>query len=217
MGLVAIAVMAMALVVILAPIISKGAGAFVFRGTIEHRKVMSNVWNRGNPEAMAEAIAQTDAARQPIYDMISTFEAELKEMPRADRKPYKQPLRDLKKAISGLLGPAPGVRVRTPVLMRQQYGANRMDRAGIKLEEILMTEEWDYSNPDALGVLVKTPRAEQFAGTSLEPLFQTLENNVDAMLQPRLTFYWQFLIDTIHPETLTFSGVSAPRFSEPFI
>ena len=194
MGLVAIAVMAMALVVILAPIIGKGAGAFVFRGTIEHRKVMFNCWNRGNPEQMAEAIAQTDAARQPIYDLISTFEAELKEMPRAEQKPYKQPLRELKKAISGLLGPAPGVR--SPVLMRQQYGATRKDRADIKLDEILTTEEWDYSNPDAMGVLVKTPRVEQFAGTSLEPLFQTLENNVDAMLQPRLTFYWQFLIDT---------------------
>jgi len=194
MGLIAIAVMAMALVLILAPIIGKGAGAFIFQGTVEHRKVMFDHWGRDNPEKLEREIAQTAAARQPVYDFIAAFEEELDAMPRSDCTPYKQPLRDLKKAFAGLFGPETGAR--TPVLIRQQYGATRKDRAKIKLHEILYTEEWDYSNPDVMGVLVLKPRAEQFAGTSIEPLFQTLENDFDAMMNPQLTFYGQFLTDT---------------------
>jgi phosphate transport system permease protein len=193
-GLIAIGLMALVLVVILAPIIGKGAGAFVFRSTIEHRKVMFDHWERGNPEKFEAEKAEAAAARQPVYNMLKQFEGELDEMPRAERRVYKQPLRDLEKALEELLGPAPGER--TPVLIRQQYGATRRNRALIKLNELLYTEEWDYSNPDALGVLVKTPRSRQFQGTSLEPLFPYMEENIDAMLKPQWTFYWQFLFDT---------------------
>lgn len=194
MGLIAIGVMALVLVVILAPIIIRGSGAFVFRSTIEHRKVMFDQWGRGNPEKLEDAKEEAAAARAPVYRMLSDFETELDEMPRSDRRPYKKPLRELEDALEELLGPAPGSR--TPVLIRQQYGATRWDRAQIKLEEVLYTEEWDYSNPDALGVLIKKPRAEQFAGTSLENLFPYLEEHVDEMMRPRWTFYWQFLFDT---------------------
>lgn len=193
-GVIAIGLMALVLVVILAPIIGKGTGAFVFRATIEHRKVMFDQWGRGNPERLDAVRAEVVAARQPVYELLATFEAELDEMPRADRRPYKTPLRDLEKALAGLLGPAPGQR--TPVLIRQQYGATRWNRAQTKLDEVLFTEEWDYSNPAALGVLVKTPRVEQFVGTAAEPIFDYLETNFKSIMQPRMTFYWQFLFDT---------------------
>jgi phosphate transport system permease protein len=194
LGVIAIGVMALALVVILTPIIIKGSGAFVFRSTVEHRKVMFDQWQRGNPhkiDADRDAAAQ---ARQPVYDLLTEFGTELDAMPRKERAPYKKPLKELEKALAELLGPAPGERM--PVLIRQQYGATRWDRAQIKLDEVLFTEEWDYSNPDALGVLVKTPRAEQFKGTSLEPLFNYVEDHFKEMMRPRWTFYWQFLFDT---------------------
>lgn len=193
-GVIAIGVMALVLVVILAPIIGKGTGAFVFRSTIEHRKVMFDHWSRGNHGKFEQAKTETATARQPVYDMLDQFEAELDEMPRSDRREYKKPLRELEDALAELLGPAPGER--TPVLIRQQYGATRWNRAQIKLDEVLYTEEWDYSNPDSLGVLVKTPRREQFKDTAVEPLFEYVESNVEAMLDPRWTFYWQFLFDT---------------------
>lgn len=193
-GVIAIGVMAMALVVILTPIIGKGVGAFVFRSTVEHRKVMFDQWGRGNPRRIEMDKAKAVAARQPVYDMIATFEKELKDMPRADRRPYKAPLRELHTCLAALFGPEPGQR--TPVLIRQQYGATRWDRAQIKLDELLYTEEWDYSNPDRLGVLVKTPRVEQFKGTSLEPMFTYIVEHINDMMRPKITFYWQFLFDT---------------------
>ncbi len=193
-GLIAIVVMAMALVIILAPIIWRGSKAFVFKGTIEHRRVMLEQFDRGNSEAFNKEMKKATAARAPVYQMMADFEAEMKEMPRAERREYKGAYREVEDAIKVLLGPAPGQR--TPVLIRQRYGQTRWDRALVKLHETLYSEEWDYSNPDAMGVLVEKPRIDQFKGTRLEPLFQYLEEHVDEMLRPKTTFYWQFITDT---------------------
>jgi phosphate transport system permease protein len=182
------------LIVILTPIISKGTGAFVFRSTIEHRKLMFDQWDRGNPEKLEQDKNAAAVARAPVYQMLADFKTELDAMPRADRKPYKQPLRDVEKALNELLGPEPGTR--TPVLMRQQYGTTRWDRTQVKLQNVLYSEEWDYSKAGELGVKVMRPRVEDFKGTKLEPLFGYVKDHIDPMMRPRWTFYWQFLFDT---------------------
>lgn len=194
LGLIAIGLMALVLVVILAPIISKGTGAFVFRSTVEHRKLMFDHWGRGNPERVEQDETAADEARAPVYRMLADFNAELENMPRADRKPYKQPLRDVEKALNELLGPEPGVRA--PVLIRQQYGATRWDRTQVRLQNFLYSEQWDYSKAGQLGVQVMRPRVEDFKGTKLEPLFAYVEEHIEPMMRPRWTFYWQFLFDT---------------------
>jgi phosphate transport system permease protein len=194
LGLIAIGLMALVLVVILTPIISKGSSAFVFRSTVEHRKLMFDHWNRGNPERVKQDEDKAAEARAPVYQMLSDFKIELAAMPRAERSPYKKPLHAVETALDRLLGPNPGTR--TPVLMRQQYGATRWDRTQAKLDNLLYSEEWDYSNPDALGVKVLRPRAEDFRDTKLEPLFDYVKANIKPMMRPHWTFYWQFLIDT---------------------
>jgi phosphate transport system permease protein len=65
----------------------------------------------------------------------------------------------------------------------------------VKLARVLYREEWDYSNPAQGGVLVLKPRAADFAGTPVEPIFALLERNLEKMLLPRRTVYWQFLTD----------------------
>ena len=78
-----------------------------------------------------------------------------------------------------------------------------------------------------MGVLVETPRINQFKDTSLEPLFDYIENNADKMLLPKKTFYWQFLTDTskdshifggIWPEVLgtIYLTLGAMLFALPF-
>ena len=193
LGLVAIGLMAAALILILAPIFWRGSKAFIFKGTIEHRRVMIEQFDRGNAEKFSIEMKKAQAARVPVYQMMSDFEAELKAMKRRDRKPYKAPYRDLKKAIATLLGPRPGQR--QPVLLRQQYGQTRWDRTLVKLHEVNYVESWDYSNSDAMGVKVETPRVNDFKGTKLEPLFGYLENHIEEMLLPKRTFYWQFITD----------------------
>ncbi len=192
-GLIAIAVMAAALLLILTPIVFRGAKAFVFKGTIEHRRVMLEQFHRGNSDRFSSDMKQVVTVRAPVYEMMEAFEVELKEMERSERSKYKSAFREVEKGIQVLLGPSPGQR--TPVLLRQQYGQTRWDRTLVKVHEVLYSEEWDYSNTDAMGVLVEKPRADVFKGTRLEPVFRYLEENIDEMMRPKTTFYWQFITD----------------------
>jgi phosphate transport system permease protein len=162
-GLIAIAVMAVALVLILAPIVWRGSKAFVFRGTIEHRRVMLEQFTRGNPEAFNQEMEQAAEARAPVYRMLADFKADMKAMPSSERREYRAAYKEVEKAIKVLLGPMPGQK--KPVLLRQQYGQTRWDRTQVKLHEVLYTEEWDYSNPDAMGLLVEKPRVDRFTDT----------------------------------------------------
>jgi len=193
LGLIAIGVMAVALLLILSPIVWRGSKAFVFKGTIEHRRVMLEEFDRGNAERFSAEMEKAKEARAPVYEMMEAFEAEIKAMDRAQRKDYKSAFKEVEKGVKVLLGPIPGER--TPVLMRQRYGQTRWDRTQVKLHEVLFSEEWDYSTPGAMGVLVETPRIEQFAGTKLEPLFHYMEEHIDEMMHPKTTFYWQFITD----------------------
>ena len=194
MGVVAIGMMALVLVVILTPIVARGTGAFIFRSTVEHRKLMFDHWGRGDLQKIERDLAAAAAARAPVYQLVADFKAELEAKPRSERAPYKKPLREVETALEELLGPAPGQRA--PVLIRGQYGANRWDRTQVKLQELLYSEEWDYSQAGQLGVKVLRPRVEDFKGTKLEPLFAYVQEHLQPMMRPRWTFYWQFLFDT---------------------
>ncbi len=77
-GFFAIALMAFALVVVLLPIIIRGAQAYLFRATCEHRKVMLEQFQQGSPEKNKREAADIAAARAPIYAMIEAFEADVK-------------------------------------------------------------------------------------------------------------------------------------------
>jgi len=249
-GLIAIAVMAVALVLILAPIIWRGSKAFVFKGTIEHRRVMLEQFDRGNPDTFNKEMELAAEARAPVYEMMAAYQASTEKLVasideqidqgKTEDKELRSRIRDLKKAdprddalidsldarrdeldmqekalkeqlsaiddtriqpyedledtIKVLLGPNPGQR--TPVLIRQRYGQTRWDRTQVKLHEVLYSEEWDYSNPDAPGILVEKPRADLFKGTELEPLFDYVNQHIEAMMRPKTTFYWQFITDT---------------------
>ena len=75
-GIVAIAVMAAALVVVLAPVIGKGLRAFVFRGTVEYRRMNLELFKRGDSAKVKDEMAMARAARQPVFDAIAAYERE---------------------------------------------------------------------------------------------------------------------------------------------
>ena len=192
-SVVSIVFMSLALVVLLGPIFVKGSSAFVFRATIEHRKLMLERFDRGDRAAVEAEKVRAEAARKPVLDLIRGFEAQLDTADVDFRRRYRDDFKELKGLVAELFGPMPGEE--EPVLLRQQYGQTRWDRAKIKLQGILFTEEYDYSDPTKMGVKVLKPRVDRFRGTSLEPLFGELERGVKDMLRPRLTWYWRFLFD----------------------
>jgi len=192
-GVLAIILMTAALVILLAPMFARGLGAIFFTGTVEHRRLMMEKFERGDRPAVEAELASVRAAREPVYRMVAEFEQQLETMPSAERRKMTPQFRDLKKALHVLLGPVPGSL--RPMLMRDQFGQTRWDRAQVKLGRVLYREEWDYSHPERGSVKVLRPRGEDFAGTALAPLFPYLEKNLDRMLLPRKTVYWQFLTD----------------------
>ena len=193
LGVFSIVLMVLSLVVLLAPIFVHGMGSMVFRGTVEHRRFLLEKMGRGNRTQIEAEIVRAAEARRPVYEMLEQFDAELKAGPRDVRRRYRKPLRDLEKSIGELLGPAPGQPI--PVMPRSQYGPPRWDRALKKIHEILTIESYDYSDPTRMGVKISRPRVEEFAGTSLAPLFAYIEQNATKMLRPDWTFYWGFLFD----------------------
>ena len=75
-GIVAIAIMALALIFILAPILIRGSKAFVFKGTIEHRRVMLEQFHRGDAEKFTAEMAEIEKAREPLYEYLAAYETE---------------------------------------------------------------------------------------------------------------------------------------------
>lgn len=79
LGFFSIFTMACALVLILYPIISKGLGAYIFRATCEHRRVMFEQFQVGSAAEIARETAEVTAARKPVFDMIAAYEKNLKQ------------------------------------------------------------------------------------------------------------------------------------------
>lgn len=192
-GMIAIALMVAALLILLCPLFIRGAGAIFFTGTVEHRRLMMEKFDRGNRAVVERDIEAAREAREPVHRAIGDFERGLDAGDPAERRKYVKMLKELKKSLHSLLGPEPGST--RPMLMRDQYGQSRWDRAQVKLQRVMFREEWDYSNPDRKGILVLKPRSVEFAGTPVETMFTYLEQNVEKMLLPQSTIYWQFLTD----------------------
>ena len=192
-GIIAIVLMAVSLVILLQPIVWRGAGAFIFRETVENRKFNLDHFGRGSRARLEIDVTETEASRKPVYDMLAAFEEEMEESGSAFRRQYRSEYSELRDMLSELLGPCPGEK--KPVLIRDQYGQTRWDRTRIKLHQILFVEEYDYSDPNRMGVKIEKPRSALFESTSLSPLFAYLEENIESMMLPKKIFYWRFLFD----------------------
>jgi phosphate transport system permease protein len=269
--------------------VARGSSAIFFQGTVEFRKMQRNLFGRGDEQALAAEIAQTEQVRRQVYTLIDGFKKgvdteALSEQARQLYRQFGQELRDknvsgqqytklreltrqirdkletafhsqnideiqrlvaevLKDAdhpelkgtsaeklcalarqflqaagqidlskhheyaaalqevegilfhsesLPGLLGPRPGEPPQPLVMLC--YGATRWDQAQKLLDRFLWVEQWVEEKPGASLVMQRKPRADLFP-ESLRPLFTYVQQNVEQMLQPRRTVYWQFLLD----------------------
>ncbi|AOS83839.1 phosphate ABC transporter, permease protein PstA [Chlorobaculum limnaeum] len=193
LGIGSIVIMGLALMVVLFPIVTKGVGAVVFKGTIEHRKLLFTEFHRGDASEIEKEVALSNDYRQKAFDMIATFDRELEQMTPEQQDQYSESFGQVKSALRALLGPLPGEE--QPELTRFRYGQTRWDKAEEKLHELLYEQKWDYSNPDVIAKPYDVSRAASFAGTSLVRLFPYVEENIDKMMMPEWTFYWGFITD----------------------
>lgn len=194
LGFFAVGLMASSLMVILAPMFVRGLDAFVFKATVEHRRLMLERFGRGNRAVVEQDLEAARIAREPLYRILAEFKEEMEEFDSDRRQMFRTSVRELETLVQSLLGPFPGEP--TPALIRRQYGQTRWDRARLKLQEILYVESYDYSDSTRMGRKVFTPRQALYEGTRLHGFFPYLEEHFEAMLRPRTTFYWRFLFDS---------------------
>ena len=204
LGICSILLLAAALLIILAPMAGRGWRAFLFRGTVEYRRMMLERFQRGDREAIEAEEAQAAKARQGAFDILAAYEKEVAALGFLERRTRQDDLEKVRDCMRDLLGPLPGEE--RPVLPRDQYGQTRWDRAKAKLDRLLLVETYDYSDPTKMGVKVMVPRVDRFKGTALEPLFTTVPDHLEAMMLPRVEFYWRFLFDVSH-DAHFFGGV----------
>ncbi len=72
-----ILLMTLALLVLLTPIFWRGAKAFVFRETIEHRLFVHEEFKRGDAGKLKAEEEEVEKARQKVYETLNAYEAEL--------------------------------------------------------------------------------------------------------------------------------------------
>ena len=190
-GAFAILLMAVALFVVLGPIFQRGSSAFWFEGTIEHRRFQLESFSRGDAERLSAELTATAAARAPVYRTLATFTTELASLPDTRRQELRAEFNEVQKLVCEILGPTPGAPL--PSLPRNCYGQTRWDRTQVKLDRLLYQDSWAFTN--GVSRLVRTPRSQLFAGTTLAPLFPFFQEHVTDMLLPRWTFYGAFLTD----------------------
>lgn len=115
LGVFSIALVAAVLIVLLAPIIVRGLGAFVFRGTVEFRHLMLAEFGHGDPETVAAEVADFVSRRNELFARVQQFEDEhivpvdqrwsLSKAERAAQSELAGRVADFKERLHKLLGP----------------------------------------------------------------------------------------------------------------
>lgn len=204
LGFFSIFLLTASLVIVLGPIFVKGVGAFIFKGTVEFRRLNYEQFDRGDKAAIDNEIEKAAPYRLQAFKMLADFEKQVEDEEIPNSHEYVQDLREIKTLLHELLGPAPGQS--DPVMMRDRYGRTRWDKAEETLHSILYMEKWDYSDTGSMGKKVLVPRVGEYKGTPFEKFFPYMEENIENMMRPRLTFYWRFLTDASFDSHL-FGGI----------
>ena len=137
-----------------------------------------------------------DLADQQQEEQIAAVDKKIEDLDAEKEKASEreEQFSQVVESVHHWLGPKPGAP--TPPLWRDQYGSLRQDQSERALKQVLYSERWVEQDGSDMLKQVFIPRAEEFKGTALEPMFAYIQTHYDAIMQPQWTFYWQFLTDT---------------------
>ncbi|MCD6378359.1 MAG: phosphate ABC transporter permease PstA [Planctomycetes bacterium] len=139
----------------------------------------------------------TQLSSGQFFDLAREYRRVVSAVDLTRREEYLESLKEVKRIVKELLGPRRDEPI--PALAQFQYGATRWDRAQQLLDRLLWKEQWVQQQSGMPLRKIRIRRAEQFAGTELARLFPLMEQNLEKMLLPRWTFYWQYFIDDSTP------------------
>ena len=68
-----VALLASVLLIVLGPMVWRGAKAVIFKDTVEFRKMQLDLYNRGNPASLEVESAEAASFRKTVYKIIDDF------------------------------------------------------------------------------------------------------------------------------------------------
>jgi phosphate transport system permease protein len=172
----------------------------------EIRDLFTDILESTDKQEIAGHMIRLEALRSPtfegtamdrIFRAAEDYKVVIEDIDLGRREEYAAELETVKEELRKLFGPLPGEPL--PPLAQDRFGATRWDVARRHLDTLLYKTAWQPADGNRVLVEKQIPREEVFAGTELVPLFSMVEDNLDAMLRPRPTFYWQYWIDDSTP------------------
>jgi phosphate transport system permease protein len=156
-----------ALLVILTPMLRRGAGAVVFRGTVEWRKMQLAEFGHGDEAEVRAEASRTDAARTAVYEMIDRFKSGVDIEHWTDRA--KEIYRDF------------GRELQRRELPREQYTALRSLSRGIRNKLEAAFSSHDVGQVRALTAeVLKYENDPRFKGTPASGFFKLAKQYQEA-------------------------------------
>ncbi len=178
----------------------KSIGKRLRNRLLEAYETTDSAQARGNLDAVlkhADDKRLVGSVAERFFELAGDYQQIISTVDLTRREEYIEDLNEVQEIIKELLGPRPGKPL--PELSQFQYGATRWNRAQLLLDRLVWNEEWVEQGSGKSLKKVRTERAEQFAGTELTGLFPMMQQNLDPMLRPQRTFYWQYFIDDSTP------------------
>jgi phosphate transport system permease protein len=144
---------------ILGPMIWRGSGAVIFKGTVEFRKMQMDLFERGNQEALQKEIVETNTIRKTIFETINKFKKGIDTEALSDR------VRDIHREF--------GQELRLKGITGQQYSQLRSITRDIRDKLEAAFESMDTREiAENIEYVLQLKDNEQFKGTRAEEFFQ---------------------------------------------
>jgi phosphate transport system permease protein len=189
------------LLLVLGPILSKGASAVFFTDTIEFRKMQIALFKRGNETQLLTEKNETAAIRQKVYDAIDNFKNGI------DTKALTEKVRVLYRLC--------GQELRAKNLANQEYTEVRASLKDIRdrLETAFASNDKNIISEN-IAYVTKYRNDERFAGTSADEFFIIAENFGKAVEKTDLAKYSEYTKELAEVENLL-TQLFGPRPGRP--
>ena len=159
----AVVLMVVILLVILGPMLRRGIGAVIFKGTVEFRKMQLAEFKHGVESEVKAETARAETPRKTVYEMIDKFKSGV------DFEKLEDQAKDVYREF--------GQELKRKDVSREEYTELRSLSRKIRNELIAAFSSRDLSEiNEHIGYILKYENDERFKGTTASQFFQMAKN-----------------------------------------
>lgn len=197
-----VVLLTLVLLAVLGPMVYRGSGAVFFQGTVEFRKMQKNLFRRGDERKLKAEVAETEAVRQKVYEMIDAFKKGV------DVEALSEQVRQIHRQF--------GRELRDKNLPAGEYTKLRELTRHLrdKLETAFHSQDI-HEIKRLVGEVLKDESNPQLKGTSAEKLFTVARQFLQAAGQIDLSKHQEYARALQEVEGILFHSESLPGLLGP--